>query len=203
MTGLPEGTLPRLPAFILAGGRSARFAQDAPETPDKARALWDGKPLLLHGAEMLAAHAGPIRVIARVGGAYDDLGVETVGDLRPDLGPLGGLHTACGLLEEAGWFWVTACDWIRSDPAWLGVLWAARTPEAQAVAFQAPDEAGRPRWEPLFALYHTDIAPLVRRRIAAGQRSMQGLIDAAPHAAVPVPAGWAAHVNVNRLGDLA
>ena len=73
---------------ILAGGGSTRFGSD------KALAILDGKPLLAHVAEALAAQVDTLVVCGRLWP-----GLETVAD-RPaaDLGPLGGL---CGALLHA------------------------------------------------------------------------------------------------------
>src|SRR4051794_14706591 len=76
------------PAYILAGGQSQRFGSD------KARAPLDGKPLIVHVAESLKPIASSVTVVAKDFGEYDDLGLVSIGDLQPGLGPMGGLLTA-------------------------------------------------------------------------------------------------------------
>ena len=62
--------------YILAGGQSRRFGQD------KARALVEGSPLLLHVARAAEPLGGEMRVVAAQEGEYQDLGLETVADQR-------------------------------------------------------------------------------------------------------------------------
>ncbi len=178
-----------VPVYILAGGRATRFGGD------KARAMLDGKPLIIRVAEGLAPVASRITVVARVADEYRDLGLRTIADRVPGLGPIGGLDTA--LHEEGGsQLLLASCDLVEARPAWVEALQAA-APDAAAVAFRE-----RQRWEPLFALYRRSIAPLVSERIAAGRLDMNGLLEAAGAVAVPLPADRPEPFQVNTLDDL-
>jgi molybdopterin-guanine dinucleotide biosynthesis protein A len=74
----------RLLGAVLAGGRSSRFGSD------KALAELQGKPLLSHASEALAAQCDAVIVCGR---AWP--GLASVPDRpAPDLGPLGGLNAA-------------------------------------------------------------------------------------------------------------
>jgi molybdopterin-guanine dinucleotide biosynthesis protein A len=74
----------RLLGAVLAGGRSSRFGSD------KALAEWNGRPLLAHAAEALAAQCETVIVCGR-----EWPGLVSLPDRpEPDLGPLGGLNAA-------------------------------------------------------------------------------------------------------------
>lgn len=80
----------RLLGAILAGGRATRFGSD------KALAVLDGRPLILHSADVLQDVVSKIVVCGR---DVAPEGMETIPDWpSADLGPLGGL---CGALRHA------------------------------------------------------------------------------------------------------
>ncbi|MEG3125825.1 molybdenum cofactor guanylyltransferase [Sphingomonas sp. GB1N7] len=80
----------RLLGAILAGGRATRFGSD------KALAVLDGRPLILHSADVLQDIVSKIVVCGRDVAPED---METIPDWpSADLGPLGGL---CGALRHA------------------------------------------------------------------------------------------------------
>jgi molybdopterin-guanine dinucleotide biosynthesis protein A len=181
----------QIAVYILSGGQSSRFGSD------KARALVDGTPLLLRVAGMLG---DPRRttVVARSSEAYQDLGLRTIDDRRPGLGPLGGLEAAL-LDRQAGWLLLAACDTLGVSPAWLDLLAGARSVGALAVAFRGQ------HWEPMPALYHTDLLAAVRSRLELDPRarSLAALLTAVGATVVPTPEGWAAIRSINTRTDLA
>jgi molybdopterin-guanine dinucleotide biosynthesis protein A len=120
--------------------------------------------------------------------AYESVGLESIADDPPGIGPLGGL---AGLLERAGraQALALACDMPFVSAALVARLLAS--PEAAAIA---PRREGR--WEPLCARYDpARVLPIVRRRIAAGQRSLQPLLDDAGAIELPPEAGDAAELE--------
>lgn len=177
--------------FILAGGRSSRFGSD------KARALHRGRPLIVAVADDLAGVTVGPTVVAAQAGAYEDLGLDTIADHRPALGPLGGLATALAALPDrhpgVDWLLLAACDLVAVAPNWVGLL-TGRAAGAVAVAFRAP--AG---WEPVFALYHRDLGGVVADRLESDDTSLNGILDAVSAVAVPVPPGF---MQVTAPGDL-
>lgn len=184
----------RVPCFVLAGGQSSRFGSD------KARALVKGRPLLVHVARALVAHASRITVVAARADAYHDLGLRTIADRIPGLGPLGGLHTALADLGRAPWLLLCSCDWLGITPAWIEELLRHRRPGTRAVAFR-----GR-RWEPLLALYHRELLAEAAGSLAAGERALWRLIERAAHVALPLPPDWSRAAQINwrhQLEDLA
>lgn len=173
----------RVPVFVLAGGKSARFGSD------KARAVWRGKALLVHVAERLGPVASELTVIAECAGNYEDLGLRTIGDREPGLGPVGGLVTA--LLQGHERFVLAACDFAEVEAAWVATLLAADRAGATATAFR--DD----RWQPMPGVYHARIGAFVE-----GAASMQAVLTRAGATAVACPAGWPVRAGFNTPGEL-
>lgn len=141
--------------------------------------------MLVHVASSLApATVSPV-VVADRAGRYDDLGIETIGDHDPGLGPLAGLDRALTDRAErhpgTPWLMLASCDLVDPDPTWVASLVRCRN-GVLAVAFRGPHG-----WEPLFAVYHTDLHDEVRTRLAGADRSLQGILDDVETAAVTVP----------------
>lgn len=148
-------------------------------------------------AGALRPHVASITIVAAEAGAYDDLGFRTLGDLEPGLGPMGGLASALADMTRPGWLALAACDWAGLQGSWLAALRRAARPGDRCVLYAGP------RPEPLFALYHTAIAPEVRRRLANGQQAMRELAASVPHCVLPPPQDWPRAANINRREDLA
>jgi molybdenum cofactor guanylyltransferase len=195
--------LERLPVYLLAGGRSSRFGSD------KARALVEGQPLLARTAAALELRANRITVVADVPAKYADLGFRTIADEIQGRGPLGGLVTALADMAEPGWLLLCSCDLLEIRPAWIDRLLVARptpatggtpgdasTPAAWAIAFR------HRHWEPLLALYHTDLLPLARAQMDRGEGALWRLLEAAPHVAVDVPPNWPEQLQANTPEEL-
>jgi molybdopterin-guanine dinucleotide biosynthesis protein A len=183
--------VPSVPVYVLAGGHSRRFGSD------KARVLVGDEPLLTYVALGLAGVASRLAVVADAPGRYDDLGLPTLGDALAGQGPMGGLERALGdLAPGEEWLLLAPCDLLGIAPSWLETLLEARAPQSGVVAFRGA------RWEPMPALYHADLRDRVRARLAAGQRSLWRLIEAADPIALPHPPGWEQAVQVNTPADL-
>src|ERR1044072_1639209 len=113
-----------LPLYILAGGRSSRFGSD------KARGLLPGATLIRRGAAALGAAARATRrvAVAAAAATYEDLGLITIADLTPGLGPLGGLHTALSNAaahaphDPSGWIILASCDWVTASADLISLL---------------------------------------------------------------------------------
>ena len=100
----------------------------------------------------------------------DDLGLHTIGDDVPGLGPAGGLvtalrHRARGRGE--GWIVVSACDWAGVEAEWIPLLWGGVATGVKAVLFDPG--------QPLFGLYHTGAEPALAAAIDAGRLRMQDI----------------------------
>lgn len=175
--------------YILAGGLSRRFGTD------KARALLAGRPLIVRTADAMEQAGLQPRVVARSAGQYDDLGLPTVGDIRPGRGPLAGLETA---LVDAGdgWVLLAPCDMVDLRPHWIESLLAARQDRADAVAFRAH------RWQPMPALYHQQLLPRLREHLDAGTLAMYALLEVSRVVQLRFPADWPRVHQANTPGEL-
>jgi molybdopterin-guanine dinucleotide biosynthesis protein A len=88
---------------ILAGGRSSRMGKD------KALLMLNGRPFVSHVATILQEVFDRVILVANDPSAYGFLGLETIGDIYQDCGPLGGIHSALVHAGSADIF-VSACD---------------------------------------------------------------------------------------------
>ena len=178
-------------AYILAGGRSRRFGSD------KALATLAGQPLIVRLAGTLRAAGVLVTAVADRPGRYDHLGIDTIADIEPGRGPVGGLHTA--LHHNAGdWLVLVSCDMVALRPSWLAMLDGARA-RARASSAVAFRDRGGTRWQPFPGLYHRDLLPLIE----AGETRMQRLLDDGRATAVPLPGDWPAVAQANTVDDLA
>lgn len=181
-----DNTSPTIPVYILAGGQSRRYGSD------KARALYRETPLIVGVALALAPIASRITVVASTAGAYDDLGLKTIGDVVSQKGPLGGLLTAIEDCHESEWLFLAACDWVGVRVDWVRTLMEARTPESRSVLFK--DD----RYQPLFALYHTVLRGTVADLVAADRLETRNILDPAITVVLTTPRGWDDAINMNR-----
>lgn len=185
-----------LPVYILAGGRSSRFGSD------KARAVFGGEPLIVRLAKQIQPVAREVTIVADVADKYADLGLTTIADLRPGLGPLGGIETALVHAQHprgtnVDWCIIFSCDLTLIRPAWIELLAAGRRSDSLVVAFS--DSRGR---HPLPGLYHIHLLSVVRACLSAGRRALNELVDGVADVDLPVPGDWPEVAQVNTLEDL-
>ena len=157
--------------IVLAGGRSTRMG-----TP-KAALDWHGRPLVAHVVTTLRAAlgGGPVVVVAAPGQVLPALpaGTRRAVDAAEGRGPLQGLLAGLETLEAAeDHAVVVATDQPFVAEAVTRLL--AADPAAGGVAFSV---AGRV--QPLGARYARRLAPLAAGRLAGGDASLRGLLEAA------------------------
>jgi molybdopterin-guanine dinucleotide biosynthesis protein A len=151
--------------FVLVGGRSYRMGQD------KAR-LPMGSGLLVEEIAAKVADAASRVTLIGPPERYGDLPFECLPDLRPHLGPLGGIETA--LAADYGELnLITGCDMPDLAPEWLEemVFIAGRMTDLCVVT---KDAAGK--IHPLCAVYRSECLPLVRRALDRGQLKLLDLL---------------------------
>lgn len=183
-------TATKLPAYILAGGKSKRFGSD------KARILVDGVPLVQRIAGQLSLVVNSVTVIGKQPQCYSDLALRTIADRRPDCGPLGGLDAAIAD-SGSGWLLLVSCDFVHFQNHWVELLLARAVEPYAAVAFS------HEHWEPLFALYHTSIADTVAHQLSTGEFAMWKLLEAAKTCTLPRPPDWSVLAHINTTQELA
>ncbi len=165
------------PVYLLAGGESARFGSD------KALALLDGKPLILHALGPFHALAGPAIAVVDRPDRLAGLELPVVVDAQPLRGPAHGLLTALRHRGQ-GWLWLAPCDVLGVQPSWLDALAAHAQAGRRAVAWRDA------HWQPLPSLWHTDALPQVEHALADGRDALWQLLDDVGAQPVALPAEW-------------
>jgi molybdopterin-guanine dinucleotide biosynthesis protein A len=198
-------------AVALAGGRSSRFGRD------KALACFEGEPLLGRVLAALEDHLALSRralsrraIVANDPAPYAALaeryGALLLRDHPPERGPLGGLVTALREAERGAEAAILAlaCDMPQIEAEAIEALLSAarRHPEAAIVGV-----AGGRR-HPLFAHWPVAALPILEARLASGQLSLLGALEAleaAPGPALEVielPISEQSATNINRPEQL-
>ncbi len=166
--------------FILAGGQSRRMGTD------KSRLTFNGHTFVERIAHELAAVTSSQKI---VGGdpLAEELGLETVPDVYPKWGALGGVHTALSVCS-APWALVVACDFPFVTRELFARLAGLRA-DFEAVAPIQQD--GIP--QPLCALYRLEpCLRLAEQFIKSGERKPVALLQS-------VSTRW---VTFDELSDL-
>lgn len=128
-------------AFILAGGASSRMGSD------KSRLILEGQSFIERIAKTLLGVTSKVSV---VGHDSDDLRLDSITDVYPKWGALGGVQTALSACR-AEWALVVACDLPFVTPELCKRLMTLRESYDAVVPVQ---EDSRP--QPLCALYKVD-----------------------------------------------
>lgn len=185
---------------VLAGGLSSRMGSDkATLRPD------GGQTMLDRAADALRAVCGDVVI---VGGQATTLsacdanpgqarGYVVVADLRPSVGPLGGIEAllASNLARE---YLVCPCDVPLITPHVLRLLLTHRDAPATVLRI-----AGRDNIEPLPARIASNALAVVQQLLNSGERSVWKLMEVLPAAIVDIDAHHAATLrNVNTPEDL-
>ncbi len=181
---------PPASAVVLAGGESRRMGRD--------KALLDvgGRPLIARLVDRLDELFDEIVIGAGRSGDYGFLGRPVLADLEPGQGPLMGIASC---LESLGHdlALVAACDIPRPDLRFAASLLDL----AEGVDLVMP-RAKDGGFEPLFAVYRKSAAPAAKALLAAGERSILGLLDKLRVRIVPLPENVRLG-NINTLDDFA
>lgn len=159
-----------LAGIVLAGGASRRMGRD------KATLVVRGQTLVERVVSTVGTRCAPVFVLAAPGQALPDLPAQILRDEVRGVGPL--LATARGLraAADAGrtWAFVCAVDMPHLGTAIIDELTAAA--ESSAADVVLPWD-GRDHY--LAGLYRTGLAARADELVAAGERSMRALVDAA------------------------
>jgi molybdopterin-guanine dinucleotide biosynthesis protein A len=197
-----SGPLDDVTGIVLAGGRSSRFGSD------KLAAELDGRPLLHHAIEAVAAVAPEVIVVAAPGVEPPipvalETRVRVVHDPQPFGGPLVGLMAALSVVERSIVL-VVGGDMPQLVPAVLSRLVATVGPDRRAVLLEVPG-----RLQPLpMAL---DVAAALAARMAIldrGGRSLRELLRELGAVSIPAPVWLSLDpagvtiVDIDRPGDL-
>jgi molybdopterin-guanine dinucleotide biosynthesis protein A len=156
--------------IVLAGGRSTRMGTA------KAGLDWHGEPIVAHVARSLAPAigGGPVVVVGAPGQVLPALpaGVRVAVDATEGRGPLQGLVAGLAALPSG----VERAVVVATDQPFVAGAVArllAADPAAAAVAFRSGE-----RLQPLGARYARRLAAVAADRLAAGEASLRGLLEA-------------------------
>lgn len=184
--------------YILCGGQSRRFGSD------KARHEIEGTPLISRIATSLKKWTNHITAIAAEPDKYQDLQLETIADLHPGLGPLGGLETALTHAKKQStnpWIILVSCDMTTLSTSWIDLLWekAQSSSQYQAVLFKETAT----RLHPFPGCFHIDLLNQIEKQISANKLSLQNLFHAMNHhmASLQLPDNWPQVPQINTKED--
>jgi molybdenum cofactor guanylyltransferase len=159
---------PDLYGLVLTGGRSRRMQRD------KAALEYAGKSQLVRAMELLTPLVTRCFVSVRPDQLSDPQrsAHDTITDIKPDLGPMGGIHAALHSYPDHAWL-ILACDLPFLDRATLQHLIARRASARVATAYRSSFD-GQP--EPLCAIFEPRGLPIIEQSLAQGQQCPRGLL---------------------------
>lgn len=150
--------------IILSGGESRRMGKD------KAFLAIDGIPMIERVLGVFRRVFDRIIIVTNMPDAYRSYGVVMVGDALPDRGSLTGIYS--GLLASGDDYnFIAACDMPYLNPGLLAYM--LRSAEGYDIA--APAVGGFV--EPLHAVYHRGVAPLIREQIGRSDLRIRSLFE--------------------------
>jgi molybdenum cofactor guanylyltransferase len=169
-----EGTVnSTLTGVILAGGKSSRMGSD------KALLQLDGRPFVEHIALTLKAEFERVMLVANDPAAYAFLGLEIVGDVYQDCGPLGGIHS--GLVHADGTdIFVCACDTPLVNRDVVKYIAASRS--ASLVCIPSFHQ----RLHPLCGSYKQECIPLLVEEITSQRLRVLDFVEKVHADIVPI-----------------
>ena len=182
---------------ILAGGKGERLGG-----ADKALVPLAGAPLIAWAAHRLAGQVDALAVSARGDPArFDILGYRVLPDPadagEADWGPVAGVIAGLHWAKATGAAWLVTAP---TDAPFLALDLVAQLTGAAGPAAVIGREGGL---EPPFAAYRVDHVSVIEAHVAAGERSLAGLLRRLHAVVCPAPEGDpTAWVNINTPTDL-
>jgi len=160
---------PQLYGLVLTGGRSRRMQRD------KASLEYAGKSQLARAMELLTPLVARCFVSVRADQLHDPQRAahDTIADVKPNLGPIGGIHAALHAYPDRGWL-ILACDLPFLDSATLQYLIAHRVDTRVATAYRSSFD-GQP--EPLCAIFEPRSRQIIEQSLAEGRQCPRGLLS--------------------------
>jgi molybdopterin-guanine dinucleotide biosynthesis protein A len=146
--------------IILAGGRNMRM-----NGSDKAKLIVDTKPLLQQKYDLFRNWFEDVIVVCNRKRRSDYPGMNVVVDEQEGQGPLMGLYSGMKTSRNPICF-VSACDMPFVNEALVQLL----LQETTGFDMAAPRLNGF--WEPLLAVYHKRLLPLIEKQLRNGQQKV-------------------------------
>jgi molybdopterin-guanine dinucleotide biosynthesis protein A len=168
---------------------------------DKALLVVDGRPMAVRVADALvAAGARPVRAVGGDAPALAAAGLDVVPDQDPGAGPLGGIVTALGAVDDAEIVFVASCDLVAPSPGAIGATVEALA-AAPGTAAAVPVVGARRQW--MHAAWRTAIAAApLGAAFAAGERAVHAACAVGGLRVVEVAVPSAAVADADAPSDL-
>ncbi|MYL32819.1 NTP transferase domain-containing protein [Pontibacillus yanchengensis] len=151
-------------AIVLAGGESRRMGQN------KALLSLYGKPMITHVVEEIERFTSSIVISTNEPNLFSFLSYLKVEDHYKGLGPLAALESAMAQSEEE-WFLVAACDMPFINHKIYNEVFQNRG------LYKAVVPVYDGRIQPMSALYHKDLYPLIVQLLEANNLRMVDLLN--------------------------
>lgn len=157
----------QLSVFVLAGGRSSRMGSD------KALLPLQGQTLLQRALRTAVSAGERVTIVGsqQLYGAF----AETIEDIYPDCGPLGGIHAALNA-TRTDLNLILSVDMPAMTADFLQWL-SGRAANCRELAV-VPYAAGGP--QPLCAIYHQSLRPLAEEALKSGDYKIGNMLTLAP-----------------------
>lgn len=150
--------------IILAGGENRRMGAD------KAFLEIAGKPLIEHILRVFLERFEQTIIVTRTPDRYQGLYAVVVADALETGGPLTGIYTGL-LYAQTERVFVAACDMPYLSSALIAYM------EQQAGEFDAVVPMINGLLEPLHAIYHRRILPVMLDRIRSGEQRVAQVLE--------------------------
>jgi len=182
-----------LTGIILAGGKSSRMGTD------KGLLIYQDKPLVQYAIDLLSAFCD--RIILSTGNReYLRFGLEVRSDLFPVEAAIAGIHS-CLSISRTSHNIVLSCDMPYVNGHVVEVILRY----AGSFDFVVPASANG-NIEPLCALYHSNMLPLIEKQIQDGHYRLHDLAGISNSKIIPLEEfGGESHMyfrNLNEPKDL-
>jgi molybdopterin-guanine dinucleotide biosynthesis protein A len=142
---------------------------------DKANLEYAGKSQLARAMELLTPLVARCFVSVRTDQLDDPAraAYDAIADIKPNLGPIGGIHAALHAYPDRGWL-ILACDLPFLNRATLQHLIAHRASTRVASAYRSSFD-GLP--EPLCAIFEPRSLKIIEESLAEGQQCPRALLS--------------------------
>ncbi len=142
---------------------------------DKASLEYAGKSQLARAMELLTPLVARCFVSVRTDQLHDPqrAAYDTIADIKPNLGPIGGIHAALHAYPDRGWL-ILACDLPFLNRATLQHLIAQRANTRVATAYRSSFDRLP---EPLCAIFEPRSLKIVEESLAQGQQCPRALLS--------------------------
>jgi molybdopterin-guanine dinucleotide biosynthesis protein A len=155
-------------AAILAGGKSSRFGTN------KALAPWKNGTLVIEAViSSVKIVSDKTFIVSNHPKPYLNMGLEIIPDEFPGKGPLAGIHAALKHAKGSRVF-IIACDMPLTRPEIIDWMWNIKTSAPAIVPVNGKS------FEPLHAIYHKSLIPVLENHLIRGALSLKMLLKEIP-----------------------